>query len=279
MCDPTYMTFWKRPNYSNYSNREHTSGHQRFAVNSKGGFFVCLFVWSDRCGCLDYCSGYTNSYVTKTHTTVLYSMLILKLQLKSLGLPKALKKWCFRIVVLEKTLEGPLDSKEIKQVNPKGNQPWIFIGRTDAKAVAPILWSPDAKFSQLIGKDPDAGKNWRQEEKRATEDEMVGWHHWLKRHEFEQILVGMVKDREVWHLQFMQSQRAGHNLATEQQGYSLVVQWLRLHGPNAGGPGLIPNQGDRSHMQLKITWATRKIKDRTCCKKTLLQSINKYIFF
>ena len=64
---------------------------------------------------------------------------------------------------------------------------------------------------------------------------------------------GMVKDREVWHLQFMQSQRAGHNLATEQQGYSLVVQWLRLHGPNAGGPGLIPNQGDRSHMQLKIT--------------------------
>ena len=157
-------------------------------LTPKGVFlFVCLFVWSDRCGCLDYCSGYTNSYITKTHTTVLYSMLILKLQLKSLGLPKALKKWCFRIVVLEKTLEGPLDSKEIKPVNPKGNQPWIFIGRTDAKAVAPILWSPDAK-SRLIGKDPDAGKNWRQGEKRATEDEMVGWHHWLKRHEFEQIL-------------------------------------------------------------------------------------------
>ena len=77
-----------------------------------------------------------------------------------------------QIVVLEKTLESPLDSKEIKLVNPKGNQPWIFIGRTDAEAEAPILWPPDAK-SQLIGKDPDAGKDWRQKEKGEAEVEMV----------------------------------------------------------------------------------------------------------
>ena len=95
------------------------------------------------------------------------------------------KNWCFLIVVLEKTLESPLDCKEIKPVNPKGNQPWIFIGRTDAEA--PILWSPDSK-NQLIGKDPDAGKDWRQKEKGAAEDEMVGWHHRLSGHEFEQTL-------------------------------------------------------------------------------------------
>ena len=86
---------------------------------------------------------------------------------------------------LEKTLESPLDSKEIKPVHPKGNQPWIFIGRTDAEAEAPIPWPPDAK-SWLIGKDSDAEKNWRQEEKGVTEDEMVGWHHWLNGHEFQQ---------------------------------------------------------------------------------------------
>ena len=97
------------------------------------------------------------------------------------------KNWCFWTVVLEKTLESPLDCKEIKQVNPKGNQSWIFIGRTDAEVEAPILWPPDAK-SQLIRKDPDAGKDWRQEDKRATEDAMVGWHHQLNGHEFEQAL-------------------------------------------------------------------------------------------
>ena len=84
----------------------------------------------------------------------------------------ALKNWCFQIVVLEKTLESPLDSK-IKAVNPKGNQSWIFIGRTDAKAEAPILWPPDVK-NWLIEKDPDAGKDWSWEEKVMTEDEMVG---------------------------------------------------------------------------------------------------------
>ena len=88
-------------------------------------------------------------------------------------------------MVLEKTLESPLDCKEIKPVNPKGDQSWIILGGTDIKA--PILWPPDAE-SRLIEKDPDAGKDWGQEEKGKTEDEMVGWHHWLRGHEFEQTL-------------------------------------------------------------------------------------------
>ena len=87
--------------------------------------------------------------------------------------------------MLEKTLESPLDSKEIKSVNPRGNQSWIFIGRTDVEAEAPILWPPDVK-KWLIGKDPDGRKDWRREEKGMTEDEMVGWHHQLNGHEFEQ---------------------------------------------------------------------------------------------
>ena len=99
------------------------------------------------------------------------------------------KNWCFQIVVLEKTLESPLDCKEIKPVNPKRNQSWIVIGRTDAEGSAPILWLPDVK-NWLIGKDLDAGKDWRQEEKGMAEDEMVGWHHWLNGHEFEQALGG-----------------------------------------------------------------------------------------
>ena len=94
------------------------------------------------------------------------------------------KNWCFWTVVLEKTLESPLDWKEIQQVHPKGNQSWIVIGRTDAKAETPILWPPHAK-SWLIGKDPDAGRDWGQEEKEMTKDEMAGWYHWLDRHESE----------------------------------------------------------------------------------------------
>ena len=90
-------------------------------------------------------------------------------------------------VVLAKTLESPLDSKEIKSVHPKGNQSWIFIGRTDAEAETPILWPPDAK-NWFIGKDPDVGKDWKQEVKGMTEDEMAGWHHRLGGHEFEQAL-------------------------------------------------------------------------------------------
>ena len=95
------------------------------------------------------------------------------------------KNWCFWTVVLEKTLESPLDFKEIKPVDGKGNQSWIFIRRTDAKVEAPILWPPDVK-NWFIGKDPDAGKDWRQEKKGTTVDEMVGWHHRLNGHEFEQ---------------------------------------------------------------------------------------------
>ena len=129
------------------------------------------------------------------------------------------KNWCFWTVVLEKTLESPLNCKEIKPVNPRGNQPWIFIGRTDAEAETTILWPPDVK-SQLIGKDPDAGKDWRQE-KGTVEDEIVGWHHWFNGHEFEQtgrrwrtVIPGV--------LQSMGLQRVGHDWVTEQQlqGYS-----------------------------------------------------------
>ena len=114
------------------------------------------------------------------HTDILASVGVYKL-LASQSCPRpkggwALKNWCFQTVVLEKTLEGPLDSKEIKPVSPKGNQPWIFIGRTDTEAKTPILWIPDVKNSL---EKTDAGKDWRQEKKQAAEDEMVGWHHWL----------------------------------------------------------------------------------------------------
>ena len=99
----------------------------------------------------------------------------------------ALKNWCFWTRVLEKTLESPSDCKEIQPIHPKGNQSWIVIGRTGAKAEVTILWPPVAK-NWLIWKDPDSGKDWGQEEKGMTENEMVGWHHWLNWHEFEQAL-------------------------------------------------------------------------------------------
>ena len=108
----------------------------------------------------------------------------------------ALRNWCFWPVVLEKTLETPLDCKEIKLVNPKRNQSWILTGRTNVEAETPILWPLDAK-TWLIGKDSDAGKDWRHKEKGITEDEMVGWHHWLDGHEFEQA-PGIVMVREAW---------------------------------------------------------------------------------
>ena len=96
-----------------------------------------------------------------------------------------LRNWYFGTVVLDKTLESPLDCKEIKPVNPKGNQSWISVGRMDAEAETPIIWPPDVK-SWLIRIDPDIGKDWRQEEKGMTEHEVVGWHHWINGHEFEQ---------------------------------------------------------------------------------------------
>ena len=98
-----------------------------------------------------------------------------------------LKNWCFWTVVLEKSLESPLDCKEIRTVHPKRDQSWIFTGRTDAEADALILWPPDAN-SRLIGKDPDARKEWGQEEKGARENEMIGWHHRLNGREFGQAL-------------------------------------------------------------------------------------------
>ena len=118
------------------------------------------------------------------------------------------KNWCFQTVVLEKSLESPLDSKKIKPVNPKGNQPWIFIGRTDVEVEAPVLWPPDAN-SWLTGKDPVAGKDWGQEEKGMAEDEMAGWHHRLSGCASEQTL----GDREAWHA-------AVHGLQTD------TTEWL-----------------------------------------------------
>ena len=96
----------------------------------------------------------------------------------------ALKNWCFWTVMLKKTFKSPLDCEEIQIVHPKGNQYWIFIRRTDAEVETPILWPPDAK-NWLIWKDPDSGKDWSGEEKRSTEDEIVGWHYWLNGHEFK----------------------------------------------------------------------------------------------
>ena len=117
------------------------------------------------------------------------------------------KNWCFQIMMLQKTLENRLNCKEIKPVSPKGNQPWIFIGKTDAEA--PILWPPDVK-SQLILKDPVAGKDWRQKEKGAAEGEMVGWHHRLDGHEVEHSGRQCV-------LQSVGLQRVGHEFVIEQQ--------------------------------------------------------------
>ena len=97
------------------------------------------------------------------------------------------KNWCFWTGVLEKPLESPLDCKETQPVHPKGDQSWVFIGRTDAEAETPILWPPSAKC-WLMWKDPDAGQDWREAKKGTAEDEMAGWHHWLDEHEFEQAL-------------------------------------------------------------------------------------------
>ena len=125
-----------------------------------------------------------------------------------------LKNWCFWSVVLEKTFESPLDCKEVQPIHSKGDQSWVFIGRTDVEAETPILW-PDAK-SWLIWKDPDAGKDWGQEERGTTEDEMVGWHHQHRGHEFEQAL----EDDEGWGSLACCSpwvQRVGHDYTPEQQ--------------------------------------------------------------
>ena len=135
-----------------------------------------------------------------------------------------LKNWCFWMVVLEKTLESPLNSKEINPVNPKGNQSWLFIGKTDVETETPILW-PLAAKSWLIWKDPDAGKDWSQEEKGMTEDKMVRWHHQFNGHSLSQ-LWELVMDREAFGS--MVSQRVGHDWATELNwaGWSLTLVQL-----------------------------------------------------
>ena len=126
------------------------------------------------------------------------------------------KNWCFQTVVLEKTLESPLDCKEIQPVHPKGNQPWIFIGRPDTETEVSILWPRDAK-SQFIGKDLDSGKDWGQEEKGVAYDETVGWNHWLNRQRVWANSGRWWRTGKPGVLWFMGSQRVRHNLVTEQQ--------------------------------------------------------------
>ena len=181
-------------------------------------------------------------------------------------------------VVLEKTLMSPLDCKEIQPVHSKGNQSWIFIGRTDVETL--ILWPSDAK-NWLIGKDPDAGKDWRQEEKGMTEYEMVGLHYQLDGHKFEQApgdgdgqgsLVccspwghkeSDTTERLNW-TDFTLARLAIFKKSTNRNHQtSLVVQWLRLCTPNAGGLGLIPGQRTRSHISQLRVWMP-KLKDPTC---------------
>ena len=144
------------------------------------------------------------------------------------------KNWCFCTVVLEKTLESPLDCKEIQPVQPKGDQSWVFIGRTDVEAETPIFWPPDSK-SWLIGKDPDVGKDWGQEKKGKTEDENVGWYHGLNGHEFGWT-PGVQWTERPGMLWFMGSQRVGHDWVTEMNwnlGYlkwgkiKILVPWLQ----------------------------------------------------
>ena len=161
---------------------------------------------------------------------------------------RIIKKADCRKIVLEKTLESPLHCEEIKPVNPKWNQPWIFIGRTDAEAEVPILWSPDAK-NWLTGKDPDAGKDWGQEEKGTIEDEMVGWHHWLDGHEFEQAL-GIGDGQETlacWSPWGRKESDMTEELTWQQVSYSFFnIQWK------------------------KEKWVTQRLSDMTLKKKASL---------
>ena len=133
-----------------------------------------------------------------------------------------LKNWCFFTVVLEKTLESPLDCKEVEPVHPKGDQSWVFIGRTDVEAATPILCPPDAK-SWLIWKDPDAGKDWGQKEKGVTEDEMVGWPHRLNGNGFGWTLE-LAMGREAW-------RAAIHGVAKSQTQLSDWTELTWLDGP------------------------------------------------
>ena len=184
---------------------------------------------------------------------------------------RTLKNWYLQTVVLEKTPESPLDSKEIKPVNLKGDQPWIFTGRTDAEAEAPVLWSSDVN-RWVIGKVPDTRKDWGQKEKRASEDEMAGWYLWCNEHELGQT-PEMMKEERPGVLQSMGSQRVRHNWAAQQQsdgnesfGFGLLfgeetgkfrweVRW--------GQPGVpevtTPNYGRYCKVQASIRWDKNKV--------------------
>ena len=138
------------------------------------------------------------------------------------------KNWCFWTVVLEKTLESPLDCKEIQPVHPKGDQSWVFIGRTDAEVETPILWPPDVK-NRHIGKDPEAGKDWGQGEKGTTEDEMVGWHHWLNGHDltlskFQEV----VMDREALHAAVYGVTKSWTELNWAELMYTLFAEFVTI---------------------------------------------------
>ena len=175
----------------------------------------------------------------------------------------ATKNWCFWTVVLEKTLESPLDCKEIQPVHPKGDESWVFIGRTDAEAETPILWPPDGK-NWLIWKDPDAGKDWRQEEKGTTEDEMVGCHHWLN----EQWTWVWVNSGSWWWtgrpgmLQSMGLQRVRHNWATElywkESFISLLNFFLKAshHRIKSKGIGHLSNVISNHSSQGQFHWSS-----------------------
>ena len=162
--------------------------------------------------------------------------------------------------MLEKTLESPLGCKEIKPVNPKGNQLWIFIGKTDAEAEALILWPPDAK-NRLTGKDPGAGKDWGQEEQRVTEDEMVGWHHRINGHEFEQALgesggQGSLARCSPWgpkELMMIYWLNSNHRGVT--RGSKGCVVWLL--GPAVYHWGILRQRKDNIHL-----WKSRRREGR-----------------
>ena len=161
----------------------------------------------------------------------------------------ALKNWCFWIVVLEKTLESPLDCKEIQLVHPKGDQSWVFIGRTDAKAETGILWLPHEK-SWLTGKDPDAGRDWGLEEKGMTEDEMAGWHHWLVGHGFGWTLgVGDGQGGLACWLQ-----RVGHNWVTE-------LNWIIDNG----------KESEKEYIYIWLNHFVVHLKLTQHCKSTIVQ--------